>query len=111
MQQVDAATERIIKQDDVLLLGEGSFSFSTSLAARRGSWSGICATEYVREIPDYNEVKFLQVSNAVKELPNDQNISRDRLKPLFKIIELGSDELDGRLWIFGIDANRLQEFF
>jgi len=39
------AEQRIITDmEPVLFLGEGNFSFSIAIAARRGSWEGICAT-------------------------------------------------------------------
>ena len=65
MKEVEILTDILTNEEersDVVVFGEGNFTFSTALASRRGSWGGITSAHY-EAIPDgmprpaYSDVK------------------------------------------------------
>ena len=62
------AEQRIITDmEPVLFLGEGNFSFSIAIAARRGSWQDICATVHdeVEENTAHRQL-LAQINNVIE---------------------------------------------
>lgn len=104
-----SATERIVKdKKPVLFLGEGNFSFSTAIAARRGSWDEICATVN-DQVPGnsaaLNHKKLLaQINNVIKE-----NLTPT--KALDRIHAIASLKDGNPTRVGEIDATDLSGFF
>lgn len=102
----------VVDEQPVLLLGEGTFTFSTALAALRGSWDKICATERNTNVPDYYMVTVNQLKHIVEDEENseeDENgVRYVPCRTLSQIIKLADQP---RLWISGIDATKLSDFF
>lgn len=107
----NTATRRLIDEAmPVLFLGEGNFSFSTAVAAQRGSWHDICATNNLKVLPSYHEVLLDQLKNSYAEWPKEgKPFSRSDVVPLSKILNLTPP--DAGNWVAGVDATKLCDFF
>jgi hypothetical protein len=104
--QIMSAEDRIVTgKQPVLFLGEGNFSFSIAIAARRGSWEDICAT--VRcEVEENTAHSHLlaQINNVFKIHPTPTDV----LDPIRAIVSL-RDKDPTR--VGNIDATDLSAFF
>jgi hypothetical protein len=89
----------------VLFLGEGNFSFSIAIAARRGSWQDICATvRYKVEENTAHSHLLAQINNVFEIHPTPIDV----LDPIRAIVSL-RDEDPTR--VGNIDATDLSAFF
>ena len=116
-----SAVEALFIDEDVLLVGEGNFTFTIALAAIRGSWNGIVSTRYEPETrynprPQFAHVKQECIkfcrSNGKSLLIDDDTIQTyvdavERVEPPPK--EEHKEERKEKNWLFGIDATDTPE--
>lgn len=102
--------KEFVKDRDILLVGEGNFTFAVALAVfRNKSWEGITATRYepISEIypkPDISEVKLTAIKQKCL-------MAKETQKECYGIIKSIVDlPLPPRsCWQFGIDATNIPE--
>ena len=93
---------------NVVLVGEGNFTFTIALAAIRGSWNGIVSTRYEADKPkpQFDRVqkeciKFCHHNGELLEIDND--IIQRYVDAVKKVEPPPMD------WLFGIDATNTPE--
>ena len=107
--------EALLRNEDVLLVGEGNFTFTVALAAIRGNWNGIVSTRYEAETrynprPQFDQVKKECIkfcrSNG-KSLKLDVNTIQRYINAVERVGPPPTEEN----WLFGIDATNTPESF
>ena len=97
---------------DVVVFGEGNFTFSVALASRRQSWDGIMSTRYEPISRDYPEPQFSDVKVEASQycIENGERLGDadstilSRVKPVLNLPR----PPDGT-WKFGVDATCIPE--
>ena len=81
---------------DVVLFGEGNFTFTVALATLRGSYAGIVSTrfenEYEKPVPSFSDVKLEAIENT--RLHANQDVLRRIQVPEREIRRFGVDATD-----------------
>ena len=101
------------EKSDVVVFGEGDFTFSTALASLRGSWGGITSTRYepisdARPRPEYFDVKEETLRYCISNGKLFNDASDVILSKVEKVLSLRIP-LDDRLWQFGVDATSIPQ--
>ena len=115
MKQVGILTDILTKEEersDVVVFGEGNFTFSMALASRRGSWDGITSTRYEPISDEHPMPAFSGVNRETREACkcNGKQFgdSRDDIQTKVKVVkEIQSPPDD--TWQFGVDATCILE--
>ena len=100
------------KQLNVVLVGEGNFTFTVALAAIRGSWNGIVSTRYEAESKYYPRPQFDQVKGECirfcRSNGKSLGINSDTIQRYIDNVE--RVEPPPTDWLFGIDATHTPEY-
>ena len=109
---VNILEDLLVKSDarrDIVIVGEGNFTFSIALATlRKSSWDGIVSTRYEKESPkpQISDVKLKSIEYCVLQSKLDST----ELKLSDKILAIiGLPSPPDGAWKFGIDATNLPE--
>ena len=96
---------------DVLLVGEGNFTFTVALAAIRGSWDGIVSTRYEAETRYNPRPQFAEVQEECKEFCCSycNGESLDTIQRYVNAVEMVKPPPNDEHWLFGIDATNTPE--
>jgi hypothetical protein len=106
--QRPSPVEALLKNGDVLLVGEGNFTFTVALAAiRGGSWDGIVSTRYEAETDDNPKPQFDKVKKQCIKFcrRNGQSLGiDDDIQRYIDAVERVEPPPMAENWLFGIDA-------
>jgi hypothetical protein len=101
--------EDLLKDENILLVGEGNFTFTVALAAIRGSWDGLVSTRYEPEArynprPKFDKVKkqcirFCRSNGELLDI--DDDVIQRYVDAVKRVDE---PPLQEERWLFGIDA-------
>ena len=102
------------EKSDVVVFGEGNFTFSMALASLCKSWDGITATRYEpvshdNPKPEFSEVKVTTVQYCInngKELCQSGDAILSKVK---MVLNLPSPPRLDDTWQFGVDATRIPD--
>ena len=112
-QVTDLDVESLLKDKtiDILLVGEGNFTFTVALAAIRESWKGIISTRYESETrynprPQFDEVQEMcvQFCHENGRLLQSDGTIHEYVRAV-QMVESPPKEI----WLFGIDATNIPE--
>ena len=115
IQQVDMLTDILTREEersDVVVFGEGNFTFSIALASRRGSWDGITSTRYEpisdeHPMPAFSDVKEETLRYCISNGRLFGDASDVILPKVEQVLDLSSPPDD--TWRFDVDATRIPE--
>ena len=106
--------ESLLTKKNVVIVGEGNFTFTVALAAIRKSWSGIVSTRYESVDESNPKPEFDTVKQECIEFCRKNHQGRLREKGIayddatvdkyIKAIEKVQQPSLGEEWLFGIDA-------
>ena len=126
-----ASVKALFRNEDILLVGEGNFTFTVALAAiRGGSWNGIVSTRYEAETSDNPRPQFAQVKLKCIEFCRTNGkllgIDDETIKEYVDAVkgvdpppkeehkqdskEEHEEEHKEKNWLFGIDATNTPEY-
>ena len=105
--------ESLLKDKDILLVGEGNFTFTVALAAIRENWRGIISTRYESETT-YPRPQFDKVKKECKKFCHRNgrllDIDNDTIKKYVDAVErVESPPMMVEYWRLGIDATNIPD--
>ena len=109
-----APVEALFSRDkDILLVGEGNFTFTVALAAIRGGWNGIVSTRYEAETrynprPQFDRVKR-ECIMFCRSNGESLNIDDDAIQRYVDEVERLDPPPTKENWLFEIDATDTPE--
>ena len=100
--------EALLRNEDILLVGEGNFTFTVALAAIRGNWNGIVSTRYEAETrynprPQFDQVKR-ECITFCRRNGNLLHIDDDTIQNCVDAVERVEPPPTEENWLFEIDA-------
>lgn len=102
------------ERSDVVMFGEGHFTFSMALASLRKSWNGITATRYEpvshdNPKPEFTEVKVKTIQYCIVNGETFGDPSDAILSKVKMVINLPSPPRPDDTWQFDVDATRIPD--
>ena len=100
---------------DVVVFGEGNFTFSMALACLRGSWDGITSTRYEPISHEHPEPQFSDVKvEASQYCIENGNVFGDASDAILSkatlVLQMRSPPRRDHTWKFGVDATNLPDY-
>ena len=102
-----------LKDEPIVLFGEGNFSFSMALATLRGGWDGIISTRYepmsdmCKPTTSFSEVKLLTIKYAIENGKGKKETDSSIMERVTKVLEL--EQPSKFVWRYGIDATDIPD--
>lgn len=99
--------ESLLTNNDILLVGEGNFTFTVALAAIRGGWNGIVSTRYEAVTGHNPRPQFDKVQEECIEFcrKNGKDGDEANISKCIEAIEKVEQPPKGT-WLFGVDATK-----
>ena len=100
------------EKSDVVVFGEGNFTFSMALASLRQSWDGIMATRFESTDdpkPAYFDVKVNTIQSCIDNGERFGDSSNAILSKVEMVLNLPSPPRPDDTWQFGVDATLIPD--